>query len=126
MKLNHECVRDMLLTIEEEATLVGVLHDDLLFSVPRLSKYEEDDLYYTFLKLKEAGFINGDIMILPDYRTALVKNLSYEGHAFLDNVRDDTIWNKAKERVGSSVTSVSISVIGQVAGSIIKGMLGLS
>lgn len=126
MKLDHDCVRDLLLTIEEKSTLTDVLTDGDLFSSERLEKYDEDELYYTLLKVNEAGFLNANVMILPDYKSAVVQSLTYEGHSFLDNIRDNKVWEKTKEKIGSSATSVSISIIGQVAGSVIKGMMGLT
>lgn len=126
MKLNHDCVRDLLLVIEEEATLNTVLNQDYLLSHDRLKTYSEDDFYYSFLKVKEAGFINGDARILHDFRTVVVKSLTYEGHLFLDNIRDNTAWEGAKKKAGKSLASISLSLMSELSNAYVKSVLGLS
>jgi hypothetical protein len=126
MKLNHDCVRDLLLVIEEEATLNTVLNQDSLLSHDRLKTYSEDDFYYSFLKVKEAGFINGDARILHDFRTVVVKSLTYEGHLFLDNIRDNTAWEGAKKKAGKSLASISLSLMSELSNAYVKSVLGLS
>lgn len=54
-----------------------------------------------------------------------IRRLTSDGHDFLAQIRDDTIFNQAKERVGKSVGSVSLTVFGEVAGAFAKGLLGL-
>ena len=44
-----------------------------------------------------------------------VDSLSFKGHEFLDNIKDDTIWKKAKKFVGERLTSTSFSIIANVA-----------
>lgn len=56
MRLNNECVRDLLLAIEEN---LGI-NDKVSIDDFELPNYSYDELIYTALKLIEAGFINGD------------------------------------------------------------------
>ncbi len=47
-----------------------------------------------------------------------VDSLSFKGHEFLDNIKDDTIWKKTKKFVGEHLTSTSFSIIANVASKI--------
>ena len=55
MRLNNDCVRDLLLAIEENVGLKEYMSIDSL----QLKSYSQDDLQYTALKLEEAGYIKG-------------------------------------------------------------------
>ena len=56
--------------------------------------------------------------------TANIESLSFDGHSFLDNIRDNQVWLKSK-KVLSSLKSVSIEIISQVATNVIYKKLGL-
>lgn len=50
--------------------------------------------------LIEAGLVVGTIIeTLGDSGTPMVSRLSWTGHDFLDAMRDETIWNRAKNTV---------------------------
>ena len=57
-------------------------------------------------------------------RMPLVSGLTWQGHEFLDTVRDPEIWRKTKERAGS-VASVGVSFIWEIAKAELKAKLGL-
>lgn len=76
--------------------------------------------------LEEAGYLVGDnIRSEGGVVGAGVERLTWEGHEFLDAVRDDTVWRRTKERVSRAVGSASIEVVKAVAEGIAKGQLGL-
>jgi len=68
---------------------------------PGLEAYSGKEKAYDAALLIEAGFVKGSIV--PDrrggVRGASMSRLTWEGHDFLDAARNDTIWNKAKEKV---------------------------
>lgn len=120
MKLNHDCVRDVLLCIEENLHY-GCYVD---FSAVELKNYPSEDLLYTADKLLEAGFLNGEKQPyldspLPNVR---ITSLTWEGHQFLDNIRDDGVWRDTKN-VLSKFSSTSLSLIGNIASQIITSMI---
>lgn len=119
MKLNHDCVRDVLLCIEEN--LSYGYHID--FSAVKLKDYSQNDLLYTADKLLEAGFLNGSRLDslgeLPDIR---ITSITWNGHQFLDNIRDDGVWKNTKS-VLSKFSSASLSLIGNIASQIITAMV---
>ena len=64
---------------------------------------EEDEIRYVVAQL--LNFIRFN-----------VDSLSFKGHEFLDNIKDDTIWKKTKKFVGERLNSASLAIIGNVAG----------
>ncbi|HJB15232.1 MAG TPA: DUF2513 domain-containing protein [Candidatus Blautia excrementipullorum] len=126
MKLNPDCIRDILIIMEDQPFKKQMDFDDL---VPLLPSYSSDDIEYTCLKLKEAGFIHA--ITTSDFTGETVVTLldiTYTGHQFLNDIRSDTIWNNVKE-VSKKVGSQSVSAISQIASgvitAIIKAQLGL-
>lgn len=127
MKLNKECIRDMLLYIEEhciyyEDTRFGKsLHEvslKELTEVDELSQYSYDDKYYTLQKLFEGQYIQG--RIIPDnnpydFDLAYIKALSLKGHNLLDNIRPEPVWEKTKGTL-KKVGDFSLHIMSQVAG----------
>ena len=89
MKLNQDCIRDLLLYLEENLKL----NDYLSISNISLKNYSSEELLYTADKLYEAGYLkcsrkvydNTDLMIF-------VSSITYTGHQFLDNIRDDKVF----------------------------------
>lgn len=96
MKLNHECVRDLLLYIEENVYYGSSLNIDNC----NLTKYSSDDIRYAAEKLAEAGYINCKIQKFVTSETPgiFIYSLTWNGHQFLDNIRDDGVWKDTKKR----------------------------
>lgn len=95
-----------------------------------LSEFSGDDVDYSCLKLKEAGYIDAVIKILPDDFIVLeLKDITFYGHQFIANVHSDSVWNDVKA-VSTKVGSQSISALSQIATgiitAIIKSQLGLT
>ena len=120
MKLNHECVRDLLLYIEENLSF----NDELEINILKLNNYSTEELLYTSQKLAEADYINIDnsIEIDDEFPIILVSSITYKGHQFLDTVRDNQVWSKTK-KVLSFLKSVSIEVTSETASKVINHLI---
>ncbi len=117
MRLNHDCVRDVMLYLEENLT-PNIAIDTSEIELP---EYDVDTLRYTCKKLSEAGYIKSSSNILGNY---LIEDITYNGHLFLDNIRDSKIWSETKSKI-SKLASVSLPIIQQVASQIISSKLGI-
>ena len=118
MKLNHDCVRACMLYLE---TNLGLKSRINLVSV-HLDGYS--DVLYSFIKLSEAGFINGNPQPSgnnPAY-VFITTSITYEGHKFIDSVRDDKVWSATK-KISSKVASVSIDILTDIATNVLTKML---
>lgn len=116
MRLNPDCMRDILLVVEENLQLNGSLPmSDLL---PLLPGYSKDEITYTCLKLNEANLLN---IFKVDYPGGAFVNdiceITYNGHQFLENIRNQSTWETVKQKLsllGSSSVPVIMSVASQV------------
>lgn len=125
MELNQDCVRSILLELEEKLTLNDHVYLNDLKQLTTFREYEEDTCIYAILKLIEAGYLNGK-PVRGDGRIIDlgISSMTWEGHLFLDNIRDNKIWSKTKESV-KGLSSISISLLSSVAGDILKKQIGL-
>lgn len=54
-----------------------------------------------------------------------ITRLTFEGHNYLNAIRDNTIWAKTKEKLVSVGSSATIEIVSQLATSIAKKTLGI-
>ncbi|MGG4552565.1 DUF2513 domain-containing protein [Paenibacillus humicus] len=124
MKLDRDCVRDLLLFVESLDHGQIVQSDDLS-NIPALASHSSEAINYTVEKLDEAGYLNVQFMrVLGGEDPFFIKSITWDGHQFLDNIRDDGIWKETK-KVTSKVASVSVGILTDVAASVMKKTLGL-
>ena len=127
MKLNHDCIRDVMIYIENNCiyeddsrgnrsihsrVFYEIIHDEKLSS-----RYTEDEIRYVVAQLYFEDMVIATMT--PEtlnFRRFNVDSLSFKGHEFLDNIKDDTIWKKTKKFVGERLNSASLAIIGNVAG----------
>lgn len=120
MKLNPDCMRDILLQMESAPYLQDLTTDELYKSLPA---YTEDEINYSIIKLNEAGFIKA---LIKEYVTGIsilrLNDITYSGHQFLADIRSDNVWHNVKE-VSKKVGSNSISAISQIATEVITAII---
>ncbi len=117
MKINLDCVRDILISIEEYPEPMKLYINDF---AKRLPKYGLKEIYYCCLRLYEGGYINSNSegFINSEYHTTTIGDLTFFGHEFLANIKNDTIWNKVKN-VAFKVGSYSFDAITKISAGII-------
>lgn len=128
MKLDTDCIRDLLLTLEEESkydegqiTKRIFLHKMTQF--PRMQKYEVNDVLYTSDKMVEAGFIDfHKTTASGGLYNSSYGQITYSGHQFLENIRSDNNWNKTKE-IAKSIGATSLSAISDIAAKVIAELI---
>lgn len=119
MKLNHDCIRDVLKHVENDLHFTE-MKQSLALSI---DGYSHDEVTYTLMLLVDSGYIIGDIRKYNDGAVnVLYKHLTMKGHELLDNIRDDNVWKTTKEKL-SKISSVSIGIINDVAAQVISNIL---
>ena len=119
MKLNNDCVRGLLLYIESNTSINSLI----AVSQIEINDYTTDELIYTAMKLQEAGYIKAKISKFIDGSADVyVNELTWNGHKFLDNIRDDGVWKATKEKI-SKFSSVSLSIIENVAAQVLTNLI---
>ena len=112
-----ELVRDILLTIEQDPMCNGQHLSTL--DIP--DRPYEEVFYHVGLMVK-SGLVEGNLNI--NSVMPMVSGLTWNGHELLDNIRDDGIWAKTKERA-KALPSVALTILVQIATSEVKKRLGL-
>lgn len=121
MKLNLDCMRDILLQLEASPFNETVTLPQLHSALPA---YSDNDLIYSVLKLQEAGYISA--VIQSSMRNTYVDgitDITFEGHQFLADIRSDSIWKNVKE-VSQQVGSDSLQALSKIAISLVTTLIG--
>lgn len=115
MKLNPDCLRDILLYIEETTDLdthvifePNNLPSELLGYPPEEVMYHIKQSQLADLIVLKSWFVSG---------SCLVRYLTPEGHKFISNIKNDSIWAKTKE-ISKSMGTISISLLTQIASNV--------
>jgi len=99
MKLDYDCVRNLMLTIESLGYRECINIDNLT-QYPLLKDYAQEQIYYTLERIVEAGFVpNKYLFEATDGIGGAIYELTWQGHQYLDTIRDDGIWRKVKDKV---------------------------
>lgn len=131
MKLDPECIRDLMLFCEEhtyiKAEEVGnftcaryhVLYVDSMRLVPPLNKYDAGSLIYHVIQLSESGYLATDFHFDPveNFRHNALPAIYYvtpKGHEFIASIVVKAQWDKTS-KILRSLGSVSLTVIETVS-----------
>lgn len=125
MKLNHDCVRSVLLAIEDTEFEDSITIDYLK---NKLNDFSEEEIIYTCLKLHEANYI--EAITVPRLKSHLpginrILQITWDGHQFLDTIRDNEVWSTTKT-VLSKVSSASLTFASSVASQVLTNMISKS
>ncbi len=126
MKLNYDCVRSVLLTVEKSKTIDEELNlipltVEMIFE--QLPKYEDSEILYTIEKLKEAGYINAALHFAAGhFIDGAVSSITYSGHEYLDNIREPEVWRKVKAML-KNAGAITLPLISQAAQMLIGSQL---
>lgn len=112
MKRDLDRIREILLEIESAKPLQEL-------------SYNGDIDCHQIRLLEDAGFVKAEIYEDSEGISAEVERMTSQGYDFLDSIRNATIWEKVKERVRSTAGSVSLSVLSDVAITIVKRKVGI-
>lgn len=120
MKLNHECIRDLLIYLEDKLLLTSSLCANDIEIAP----YESTDIIYATARLSDAKYIEtSQISYSHDtIPTIHIQSLTWDGHKLLDSIRDDNVWKKTNSVV-TQFSSVSIRIIEDISNRIIEKMI---
>ncbi len=121
MKLNPDCIRDILLTVEEATTYSKMFeYDPETSDFKRLKSYSEEEVMYHLRQCKENNFF-----IKCTFNTiggCTLIDLSPKAHQFLADIRSDNVWHKTKE-TAKTVGSYSLDVLVKIASSVVASLI---
>ena len=129
MKLNPDCVREVLLTLENSLQIDEKLHISTLSAYALFDlvpKYSKQEVLYTLQKLEEAGFIVASFQFMSgSFSDGCISSITYQGHEFLENIRENKNWEKVKS-AAAKIGSFSVSVLGEISKSLILTLISSS
>lgn len=122
MKLDINCVRDVLLVMEDIPRGEALTGSEMR---QILDEYSADDVDYTCLKLMEKGFIKAKIKFTPtNFYIIELQDITISGHDFISSIRPQKVWDKILERVGK-VGSITLDTLPSIALDVLKSFIGI-
>lgn len=116
MKLNLDCIRDVLLYLEDNLTIEKHVFKPIELKTLQndLKQYTPEDIFYSVYNLHQIHFIEGKFNDVSNMKMMFceIENVTYAGHQFLASVRPESIWSKTK----SVVSKVGVHTLGFVEG----------
>ena len=121
MKLNHDCIRDLIIFIEDTTTaskpyvLSSQIYDYLSH------KYDDETLNYHIIYIYEADIVRN--LSLADGNIPItIWDLTPIGHDYANNIRNNKVWDKLKVAT-SKFTSISLPILIEKSSEILLNMI---
>lgn len=131
MKLNPNCLRDLMLFFEEQtyirthqegnlfAASYHVLYTQSLINIPPLCNYDAGEVIYHIIQLSESRYIETNPEFDPreNFRHGCLPQIYYvtpKGHEFIAKIKEQTAWEKT-QKILKAVGGVSLAVIEAVS-----------
>lgn len=121
MRLDYDCVRNILLSVESLG-FDDALYNENFADFNLLREYHPQKMEYTVKRLAEAGFIPSEpvmTMVNGNIRYS-ISSLTWDGHQFLDYIRNEDVWNKTKKKVPSAIGGLPAKLIVAIAAKVIE------
>lgn len=128
MKLNPDCVRDILLTVQDTSNFsLSTTYSKGCTNLLRLKSYPHDEIIYHIRQctlsnlLSNANYYdNGDVII--------IKDLTPLGHEFLSNIESKPRWEFIKKYasvIGTGTLKSIIQIATTITTEVLKTKLGI-
>ncbi len=134
MKLNPDCIRDVLLYLEENLSYNHERQDSIEHASITMRKisedlhnqkgYEIDDVNYSIEKLLEIKYIIPETQLRGHNNSILycpISDISYNGHMFLSTIRPKSIWEATKDKA-KQIGGMSIQSLSMISSAIMQGL----
>jgi len=121
VKRDPDFVRTILARVEEA--------DDFSLSCEDLADgaHDEASVARHVQLLEEAGYLKANLLTLEGYGalSGNIERLTWAGHEFTESARSDTIWRKAKRKLGDTLGGVPFEILKPLLISYAKDAIGL-
>lgn len=121
MKLSMECIRSVMLILEENLTFdekdesLEKIHLSLEQLCDFMPEYSKADIFYSLYNLDQAGYVDISVRWASgEVYSCTISDVTYSGHEFLERIRDGAKWKKVKA-AASAVRDYSLSAISSIA-----------
>lgn len=124
MRLNPDCLRDILICVEETTDLDNPLIIEPGELPPTLQTYSPEEVMYHIKQAELSNLIVVNSWFIDG--SCLIKYLSPDGHQFVGNIQSEKIWDKVKsiaQTIGINTISSLVQIASNVALSAIQSHL---
>ena len=118
MRLNPDCIRDILLIVEKYATYSNDVEQEIVFQELE-DTYNHEEILYHIRQCEASGLF---LKVQYFFGGFSIVGLSPEGHQFVNDIRQDTNWNRTKE-VAKNVGSTSLDVLKEISVQVISNLI---
>ncbi len=114
MRLNPDCVRDVLMAVEANTSFRHVMEfeEENFNRYQQFKKYTFEEVAYHLVQCNLSGYFT-QFREYTDCSFAIT-DLSPKGHEFLANIRNDNNWKKIKD-TAQKIGSFSLSILADIA-----------
>ncbi|MEI8212233.1 MAG: DUF2513 domain-containing protein [Planctomycetota bacterium] len=120
MRRNMDLIRQIAFAVEKATP--PVISSELVID----GFTQEQIVYHCELMLDSQLIVAIDMSdLLPMVSTLSISRLTSKGHDFVDAARSDTIWNKAKKTIESTVKTASIETMTACLKAVASAAIGL-
>lgn len=122
MRLNPDCIRDVLLVVSELAIpdnygYIEEMAPEDVISKMDSSKYEQREIMYTISLLFEENFLKQGSRYITT-PIPYIADITTKGYQFIDSVKTEDSWKRAKSLFQSAVTKgleISLTALYNIA-----------
>jgi hypothetical protein len=127
MKRDIELIRAILLKVEE------IPIGQTISSPLKINEYDEDIIAEHVRLLYEQGYIDAriveefdsyDLVGSPQVESYTITRLLNDGHDFIADTKNPTVWKKTLDSIASKGGDVSLAIVKTVAAKIVSGYFG--
>jgi hypothetical protein len=118
MKLNPDCIRDILFVVENNATYSNDVSEETIFKELD-SKYPREEILYHVRQCEHSGLF---LQVVHYFGGFSIQDLSPYGHQFINDICQDNNWIKTKE-IAKSVGSFSLDVLKDISSQVITNLI---
>lgn len=112
--------------MKRDMKLIRLLLLGLAGETVNLEQYNREQILYHKNLLLDGELAKGNALLGDGkLQSVVLTDLTWEGHDFLDAIRNDNVWNKTIQSLGKIGGDASFTVIKSVAAAIAKELLGL-
>lgn len=121
MKRDLDLIRDILIFIEKNAKF----NENLYLQNFEVLNRPYDEIAYQLQLLSDVGFIESKEIRAVGVYDCFIKRMTMHGHEYLDSIRNETIWNKTKEKLADIGGNAPLAIIQELAAGITRAVLGI-
>lgn len=132
MKLNPDCIRDVMLVLEDE-TGIDPQRSNMFLSVDSdlicknlCGLYERESIVYTLIQLAESGYICTDFKADKDKITFSLGKILYitpKGHDFISKISDADRWTGKIRPLAQKAGAISLYVVEAIAKGVMDSVM---